>query len=191
MDRQSHREAGVSLVELLIYMLLSVVVLTIIGAILINSLRAESIVRTAANSTSTAQIASQSLNRGIHNASAIQVASPLPDVSVVRTRSIDGSATGVWKCQAWAVIAGELRTTTSDTAITVPTTVADIANWLLLAEGVKAIDATPVFELASDERSLSLSFTVGKASGTPVTVDTTIISKQPIPSTGKVTTPCF
>lgn len=184
-------ETGVSLVELLIYMLLSVTVLTIIASILINSLEAQNTVRTSAEATSTAQLAAQSLNRGVHNASAIEVSSPAAGVTVVRTRSLDSSAAGVWRCEAWAVAGGELRTTTSAAAIPVPTSSAEVASWLLVTEGVEPIGTNPVFSLAADERSLAVGFTVANGSGIPVTLDTTIVSKQPIPATGKVTAPCF
>lgn len=189
--RLSERDDGVSLVELLIYMMLAVTVLTIIAAILINSLRAENTVRTSAAATDTAQLAAQSLNRGIHNASAIDVATPASGITIVRTRSIDSSAAGSWQCQAWAVAGGQLRTTTSSAAIPVPTSAAGVASWLLVAEGVEPIGANPIFSLAADERSLAVGFTVANGSGIPITLDTTIISKQPIPATGKVTAPCF
>lgn len=182
---------GVSLVELLIYMLLAVTVLTIIAAILINSLRAENAVRASASATDSAQLAAQSLNRGIHNASAIEVSTPASGVTVVRTRSLDASADGLWQCQAWAVVDGQLRTTSSAAAIAVPTTAAEVGSWLLVTEGVEPIGANPVFSLAVDERSLAVGFTVANGSGIPITLDTTIVSKQPIPSTGKVTAPCF
>lgn len=193
MRRLAHHKSdeGISLVELLIYMLLAVVVLTIIASILINSLQAERTVRTAAESTGTAQLVAQSLNRGIHNASAIEVSTPASDVTVIRTRSIDSSAAGVWRCQAWAVADGELRTVSSDIAVPIPTTAAAISSWLLLADGVEPIGSGPIFSLAADDRSVSVNLTVENGSGVPITLDTTIVSKQPIPSTGKVTAPCF
>lgn len=190
-DIENRRDEGVSLVELLIYMLLAVTVLTIISAILINSLQAERTVRTSAQATDTAQLAAQSLNRGIHNASAIEVTSPASGITLVRTRSIDSSAAGVWRCEAWVVANGQMRFTTSSAAIAPPTTAAAAASWLLLADGVEPIGANPIFALAADERSVSVGFTVANGSGVPITLDTTIVSKQPIPSTGKVTAPCF
>lgn len=185
------RDEGVSLIELLIYMLLAVTVLTIIAGILINSLQAERTVRSAAQATDTAQLAAQSLNRGIHNASAIEVSNPASGITLVRTRSIDSSVAGVWRCEAWVVADGQMRFVTSSAAITPPTTAAAASSWLLLADGVKPVGANPIFALASDERSLAVGFTVANGSGVPITLDTTIVSKQPIPSTGKVTAPCF
>lgn len=189
--RRLDDERGVSLVELLIYIALSVVVLTIIAAILINALRTEATVRDSAASANSAQIAAQSLNRGIHNASAIEVTSPAAGITVVRTRSIDSSAAGVWRCEAWAVADGELRTTNSTTAIALPTTASAVSSWLLLAAGVQPIGSAPIFSLGADDRSLGVSLTVADGDAVPVNLDTTIVSKQPIPSTGKVTSPCF
>lgn len=185
------RDEGISLVELLIYMFLSITVLTIIAAVLINSLRAENIVRTASQATDTAQLAAQSLNRGIHNASAIEVSTPAPGLELIRTRSIDSTSAGTWRCQAWVVADGRIRTFTSNSAITPPLTSAETSAWLLLAEGVEPVDGDPYFSLATDERSVSVRFAVSNSTDVPITIDSTIVSKQPIPSTGKVTSPCF
>ena len=65
-------DRGITLVELLVYMLLAIVVLTIVGSILINSFQAERQVRDAAQSNSTAQLVAESLGRGIRNASAVE-----------------------------------------------------------------------------------------------------------------------
>lgn len=191
MRRRESDDSGFSLIELLIYMVLSIVVLTMIASILINSLRAEGIVRESSQATSTAQLAAQSLNRGIHNASAIEVMTPASGITLLRTRSIDSADAGTWRCEAWAVVDGEIRTTTSSAAIAPPTDPSMTATWLLLAEGAAPIGSTPYFSLGADDRSLAVALTIGDASGVPVTIDTTIVSKQPIPATGKVTAPCF
>lgn len=191
MRRESGDESGFTLIELLIYLFLAVTVLTIIAGILVNALRAENLVRDAAAAADSAQLAAQSLNRGIHNASAIELSSPAPSVQLVRTRSIDSSAAGVWRCEAWVIIGDELRTTTASAAIAAPTSAADAASWALLADGVRPLGASPVFSLAADERSLAVAFAMENGRGLPVLLDTTIVSRQPIPATGKVSTPCF
>lgn len=184
-------EGGFTLVELLVYMLLAVVILTIVGGVLINSLRVEAQVRDASAAADTAQLASQSLGRGIRNASAIEVTQPDSDSVLVRTRSIDSQDTGDWFCNAWYVGADrQLRWTNSPDAITSPTA-AEAATWLLLAEGVAPTGGSPIFELEADERSLNVTFTVENGDGVPILLDTTIVSRQPEPSTGKVTAPCF
>lgn len=187
----SDRDQGFTLVELLVYMLLAVVVLTIVSAILINSLRAENAVRVAAQATDSAQLVAQSLNRGVHNSSAIEVSAPAADAIVVRTRSLDSSSAGVWRCEAWAVFDGDLRTTNSTSTIPAPSLASDVSSWLLLAEGVEPIGADPMFVLDADGRSLAVSVTVANGDGIPITLDTTIVSRQPTPATGRVTSPCF
>lgn len=191
MPRSMRDDAGITLVELLIYMFLAITVLTIVGGILINALRAENLVRDASQATDTAQLAAQSLNRGVHNASAVELSAPAVGIELVRTRSIDSSATGTWRCEAWVVVDGELRTTTSNAAIAPPLTAADAASWTLVTEGVQPVGPSPLFALAADERSLSVTFTVQNGDGVPILLDTTIVSRQPIPATGKVTAPCF
>ncbi len=188
--RIERRSEGFTLVELLVYMFLAVIVLTIVGSILINSLRAESQVRDAAQSNSAAQLVAESLGRGVRNASAIQVTTPTADSVLLRTRSIDASATGSWFCHAWLWSNGELRTTRSASAIPTPDS-ATAANWLLLATDVEPAGSAPVFALGAGDRSLDVALTVGVGDGVPVLLDSVMVAQQPIPATGKVTSPCF
>ncbi|GAA1687819.1 hypothetical protein GCM10009792_04500 [Microcella alkalica] len=184
-------DRGFTLVELLVYLFLGVVILTIVGAVLINSLRAESQVRDAAQSASTAQLISESLGRGVRNASAVEVTNPAAGTIVVRTRSIDGSQAGAWFCQAWVWRSGELRTTRSASALPANPDAAVLAGWTLLATDVEQVGSAPIFSLAPNGRSLDVNLAVGIGRGIPVLVDTVVVAKQPVPSTGKVSAPCF
>lgn len=185
------RDDGFTLVELLIYILLAVVVFSIVAGMFINSLRVENTVRTSAEAATGMQLASQSLGRGVRNASAIEVTAPAADTILIRTRSLDSTATGSWLCQAWYIGAGAIRTTTSTAAIGTPDA-ATAETWTLLVEGVAPVDpSVPIALLAADERSLSVDFTVDNGEGVPLLLSTTLVSLQPIPSTGKVTAPCF
>lgn len=182
---------GITLVELLIYTFLAVIVLTIVGSILINSLRAESQVRDAAQSTSTAQLIAESLGRGVRNASAVELSAPTADSLLLRTRSIDASASGSWYCHAWIWSGGELRTTRSSTAINAAPDSAALAGWTLLATDVEQVGGAPLFSLGADQRSVDVRLTVGVGDGVPVLIDSVMVAQQPIPATGKVTAPCF
>lgn len=183
---------GFTLVELLVYMLLAVVILTIVGGVLINSLRVENQVRDATAATDSAQIAAQSLGRGIRNASAIAVTQPDADSILIRTRSIDAQDTAEWSCNAWFVGPDQrLRWTSSPVAIDPATVASDSSSWLLLADGVSPRGTTPIFSLAADERSVRVNMTVDNGNGIPILLSTTIVSRQPIPATGRVTEPCF
>ena len=183
-------DRGITLVELLIYIFLAIVVLTIVGSILINSFQAERQVRDAAESNSTAQVVAESLGLGIRNASAVEVSAPAMGSVLLRTRSIDGSDAGTWFCQAWHISNGELRTIRSTAAIPAPDAAA-AATWTLLASGVEQIGTSPFLALGADERSVDVMLAIGVGDGVPVTLDTVMVAQQPIPATGKVTAPCF
>lgn len=188
--RIEQKDEGFTLVELLVYIFLAVIVLTIVGSVLINSLRAESQVRDAAQSNSNAQLVAESLGKGIRNASAIEVTAPTADSILLRTRSVDASTTGAWFCHAWLWSNGELRTTRSSTAIPTPDATT-AAGWLLLATDVEPAGSAPVFALGAGDRSLDVALTVGVGDGVPVLLDSVMVAQQPIPATGKVTAPCF
>lgn len=190
-DREPRSDEGITLVELLIYMFLAVIVLTIVGSILINSLRAESQVRDAAQSASTAQLIAESLGRGVRNASAVEISTPAAGSLLLRTRSIDASSSGSWYCHAWIWSSGELRTTRSSTAISAAPGAATIAGWTLLATDVEQVGAAPLFSLGADQRSVDVRLRVGIGDGVPVLIDSVMVAQQPIPATGKVTAPCF
>lgn len=183
-------DGGFTLVELLVYIFLAVVVLTIVGSVLINSLRAEKQVRDAAQSNSTAQLVAESLGQGIRNASAVEVTVPSAGSILLRTRSIDRSEAGGWFCHAWLFSGGELRTARSAAAIPAPDA-ATAASWTLLATDVEAVGAAPLLAFGANERSVDVTLTVGVGEGIPVLLDTVMVAQQPIPATGRVTAPCF
>ncbi len=187
---RSSEDRGITLVELLVYMMLAIVVLTIVSAILINSFRAQSQVQDGAQSASTAQLIAESVGQGVRNASALEVTTPASGTTILRTRSIDGSASGAWYCQAWVYSGGEVRTTRSTSAIPTPDA-ATLATWTLLARGVEAVGSSPVFAVGADERSLDLSLTVAEGATVPILINSVMVAQQPIPATGKVTAPCF
>lgn len=187
---RSGEDRGITFVELLIYMMLAIVVLTIVSSILINSFRAQTQVQDGAQSASNAQLIAESIGQGVRNASALEVTTPASGTTMLRTRSIDGSATGAWYCQAWVYSGGEMRTTRSNSAIAAPDAAA-LATWTLLASGVDVVGSTPVFAIGSDERSLDISLTVAEGATVPILIDAVMVAQQPIPATGKVTAPCF
>lgn len=184
-------DEGVSMVELLVYMLLAVVVVTIVASILINSLRVDSQVRAGAESADTAQLTALSLGQGIRNASAIEILNPTPTSTLLRTRSIDGSETGEWFCNVWHYANGELRWARSAAALPPAPDQATIDSWLLLSDGVELVGAAPIFQLGADLRSVAVSFSVQNEDGAPILLDTTMVSRQPVPSTGVESDPCW
>lgn len=181
-------DVGLSLVELLIYMVLAVVVLLIVGGLLINSLTAERTVRDAAASSSTGQLVSTSVGQGVRNSSSIWRSAAGADPEILIVRTAGAGSTETWSCQAWSFYNGQIRTASSPNLI--PTTGPDIASWTLLGEGVAPVAGSPVFGGAG--RTVVLKLDVDSGKGQPVRIDTSLHSRQPVPATGvEVSLPCF
>ena len=186
-------ERGITLVELLIYSMLAILVLAIVGSILINSLRAERTVRDANEATTVGQLLAQSVTTGVRNASAITLSAPEPDTQLLVVRTVTAGDIAEWSCQAWYVGAGEVRTTRSSAAIPTPTA-ASVADWTLLGGGIEpglifAYENDPADP--QDGRRVDLDAQVSVEDGLPVLITTSALSRQPIPSTGVVSAPCF
>ncbi|TFD66589.1 prepilin-type N-terminal cleavage/methylation domain-containing protein [Cryobacterium gelidum] len=185
-------EAGFTLVELLIYSVLSVVVLLIVGGILINSLRVERSVREASQASSAGQLVASSVSLGVRNASGIWQSAPgvVPQILMVRT--VGSAETPNWRCQAWSYDNGEVRTKYSTGAISMIQTSTSVKSWMILAEGaqpliVAAVPA-PVFTVAGRRVDLALDMSTG--AGRPVLISTSSVSRQPTTSIGGLPT-CF
>ncbi len=188
------RDGGFTLIELLIYSMLSIVVLLIVGGIFINSLKAERAVRAASEGTSTAQLVAQSLTNGVRNASSAKVISPTVGTRLLMTRSVGSDTTPVWSCRAWYFGNGQIRTITSNSAIPVPAAPADVAGWMLLADGVTADTSatpSPVFDFPSGDtafssRQVDFVFNVSTGNGPSVLISSSAVSRQsPPPPTGE------
>ena len=102
-DKRHHLEAGITLVELLIYALLSLVVLAVVGGVLATGLRTQATVQTVTDATITAQQIVSSIQSGVRNASAVTVVSPPTAGSqmlIARVVGMDPSSAAP-SCQAW------------------------------------------------------------------------------------------
>lgn len=170
LDPRTDPESGVSLIEVLVYMVLAVLVLGIVGAILINGLRTESAVRTADNSASGSQLVVESIQRGVDNSTDLAIIVPpghdLDQVVIIRTAS--GTATPVYTCKAWYYSHSEhtIRTQTSADGIAVSTD--NPLTWTLLAQDVAPGSSSRVF--TENGTSLDIDFTVAAAYRAPITM---------------------
>lgn len=181
-------ERGFTLIELLVYMMLAVVVLLIVGGILINSLKAEQAVRKSVEGADTGQLISQSVTKAVRNASAIQLTAPAADSQLLTVRTTD-AASG-WVCRAWYYGAGEVRTTTSATAIATPTAT-QARTWTLLGKNIRQVSSAPVFALTGSDRKVDLGLEAATGNGLPILISTSALSRQPVPATGVESAPCF
>jgi Tfp pilus assembly protein PilW len=142
-------ESGVTLAEVIVVFLLSVVVLSTVGGIYISTIRVQQVVGAMTGTTTQGQLVANSLDRGIRNASAFQITTLPSGDQVVRARSLDGSTSGLWVCMAWYYVkadGGSIRSIrgADGQVIAVPTSSA-LANWSLLASGVKPSAGATVF----------------------------------------------
>lgn len=170
-DSGGDSDSGVSLIEVLVYMVLALVVLGVVGAILINALRIEKTVRTADQSSSSSQLVMESIQRGVDNATDLAIFVPdghdLDQVVIIRTGS--GAATPVYTCQAWYYSNSEhtIRTETTPDGAAVPTD--NPLSWALLAEGVAPPASGTIF--TQNGTSLEIAFTATADYRDPIKLD--------------------
>lgn len=136
-------EGGVTLPELLIYSLLSVVVLGIVGNILIQSLRVTQTVRAVDETATNAQLAGFAVERGIRNASAFRLTPNGPDQFLV-ARVAGAGDTITWMCTAWYFDNSkqELRQKQSPGSIVMPDD-DELKQWTLLGENIEKLGTDP------------------------------------------------
>lgn len=185
-------DAGMSLVELLIYSLLLVTILVIAGAIIMNSLTTQQTVTTVTSATSAGQLVSSSVEQGIRNASSFQVATPTAFGQALRSRTVRVTQAGVstWQCQAWfRTSGGDFYTRVGNATIAVPATAGDLTSWTLISRGVNLpAGVTQAFTGSSGQLTLAVSVDPGDADS--VLISTTIVSR-PQTDTGTAPTTCF
>jgi type II secretory pathway pseudopilin PulG len=183
-------EAGFTIVELLVYSVLSVIVLLIVGGILIKSLTVERSVREASEASNAGQLVATSVSHGVRNANEIWQSAPgvVPQILMVRT--VGSEETPNWRCQAWSYDSGEIRTTTSATAISTIQTADSVKSWMLLAEGVQplivAAVPAPVFTVVGPRVDLGLDMSTSQ--GQPVLISTSSVSRHPFEPIGGLPT---
>lgn len=177
---------GFTLVELLVYVAMLGIVLSILGGMLISGLNVERTVTRANEETRLGQLISRSIEKGVRNATAFKVESVGSD-QILRARSADvkisGTTTTVtWRCMAWYYRASDgafFSTTRTAGAVSKPGTVAPatpLTAWTLYGSGVKPVaSATPVLSGVASAYSktappLKLSFQVAVDNAPPVQI---------------------
>lgn len=172
-EQGSASDDGFTLVELIVYGLLLVVVLGIVGSIMISSLNIEQEVRASTESTTTAQLAAESIVAGVRNGTARELTS-VGDDQLLRIRTAGGNpGTVTWHCAAWyySPSTGTIRTTrTVDDTVGVPSPTAEPLDWALIAEGVTTTDPSgEIFTATAD--GVRLNFTAEAGQGATVVID--------------------
>ena len=192
MIRRLHdSDRGFTLIELVVSLALGVLGLVIVGGMLISTMKAQSSVREAAQSSNTGQLVAEALTRDVRAARELSVTPPSAGTCLLRLTVVDNALTTPVSVRyvAWYFGNGEIRSKRSTSAIAVPAFPSNVATWTLYASGVRRADSTPVF--STNGPQVVLTFTVAGASGAPVLIQTTAASRQPMPTPGPgVSTPC-
>ncbi|WP_345802271.1 hypothetical protein AAIB33_04020 [Microbacterium sp. AZCO] len=127
-------DEGVTLIELIIYFLLSSIVVLTTAAILINSFTTERNVTSTTQATSRGQSLGAIVERSVRNAVAYEIAS---DGTWIKVRTTLG---GTMKCQGIYLNTNEARFSQSATALPVSPT-----SWTLWTQGIKQQGTTRFF----------------------------------------------
>ncbi len=190
-------ERGLTLVELLIYVVLLGVVLSIVVGIFISVNTTQKTVSAVVGASNQGQTAANQIASAINNASAVSVTTPTAGDQMLLTRTAKPSSTVGWVCEAWyyqsaanaANGVGSLRFTTSTSAIAAPSA-STLATWTLVASAVTPASGTAVFNAPLAVNGIvivTFSFYTTGTGQRPQLISTS--STTPLGNTGS--SPCF
>lgn len=147
-------DAGITLVELLVYSVLLTIVLTVAGGLLISTLHSQRTVREQTEASTTGQVALRLIERSVRNAAKYNMPSGFGNnLLITKTRvGEDPSLASSWECRAWFfdVTTGDLRHTSSPatgTPVTAGLTMPiDTSTWDLVFEDVVKVPGEDIFQ---------------------------------------------
>jgi len=164
------REAGFTMIELVVAAMLFVVVFTVVGGIFLSLLRTQQTVDVLTGSANSGQLAANSIESGIRNSTDFQLTAVGSDQLIVAQTAGSGS-TLTWNCAAWYYSAagdGEIRSTrTTGAAIDAPTST-ELADWTLVLEGVEPATGSTIFAASGPQLTVSFEATAGDHSATAI-----------------------
>lgn len=180
-------ETGITLVELLLYMSLSVIVLAVAMAMLINSTNAQKQVNGAVAAASKGQLIIGSVQAGVRNASQVQLTAGA-GTQLLMVRTAGGQTPVQWSCQAWYFTTGGGGTLYTKrvpaTAAMAPPNAGTLPSWTLLGTGI-SVSGAQVFTASAGLVTVSLNIKTSKT--TPIALSSTS-NTLTLVTTG---TPCF
>lgn len=194
-------DAGMSLAELLAYMVLSGIVLAIVGTLIVRTLVTQRDVRAQATASSASQVVLTDMQGALRNAVTVRTPSGFGGrLLLVKTRVGDDDADPAsFVCRGWYLdtASGELRTTRGAPGAGAPTTgltaSSDLSAWAVALDGVHASTsggaALPVFT-AEGTTGAHIRFEVTDGQdGSSLTITSAAIPRPQGTSTGGTT--CF
>lgn len=137
-DRTEPRDAGFTLMELVVATALGILVLLVAGGILVSSLRAQQNVTGSAQAAGTAQVLIRGMEQELRQASAVAVYDgATTDSQLLVARTETGSGSHDWECQAWFYDAeAEVLLHTTYAGVNSAPWGSSITNWIDLGSGL-------------------------------------------------------
>ncbi|TFC13976.1 hypothetical protein E3O19_11600 [Cryobacterium algoritolerans] len=178
MEPHTRSEDGFTLIELLVYCMLLVIVVAIASGMLITVMKTSTTVTAMNDTTTSGQLAVDSIDSSIRNSSDFQLTNPSGTDQLLITRTASTAAGPItWSCMAWYYSAagkGSIRSLRSTTTI-VPPTAAALATWTLLDDGVSPLSGTAIFSTTSNQ--VTVSFKGASANQTPIGITSAAVSR--------------
>jgi hypothetical protein len=180
-------ESGLTLVELLLYVLLALLVLSVAGGMLINSIRTGSQVDRSTAAANTGQLIMRSVQSGVRNATQVGLTSTSGN-QLLSVTTTNGLTPVVLSCQAWyytPTAGGSLymRRTAATAPIPAPDSTT-LGSWTLLGTGI-SVSGGQVFTATAGLVTVSLNIDAATASPLSLTSPASTLNLV------TVGTPCF
>jgi len=190
-ERFVRDDAGVTLPEMIVVMLVTSVILLAIGGMYLSTLQAQKTVSSLTGTTNSAQLVSRSIDDGIRNGVEIRALASGADGGQMLLVCTAGSKAAIdYAWQAWYYSPtgdGELRTKTfpKNSAPSAPNA-ASLASWTLLISNVKAQGpSSTVFTLNGDKNKATVQFsTFGEDTDSATIEFSTHLSPHPTYASG-------
>ena len=188
--KKSADDSGFTLVELLVYCVLSVVVLGIVASLVIAGIRGQTAVGISTTGTNNVQSVSNVIGADVRRASYIRVATVGDDNMVtLRVKSSAESTTYTCVSYYWSKSRKEVRSKTSTSAITAPTA-STITSWNLVASKISQTGTSAVIsgDGTTNSAYVNLTFTIVADTQSDATTTVKTYPRTPISTDA---TPCF
>ena len=155
--RRLSRDDGFTLTELIASSVLFSLVTLVSVSIFLGQFSAQQQVSAITTATTDAQLAGTTIDTGIRNSSGFELTTVGGDQLLV-ARVAGGGATLEWVCRAWYYSASDdtvhMTSRTPGTPVAAPTT-AQLASWILLADGVTPTSGATIFSASGDLLTVS------------------------------------
>jgi type II secretory pathway pseudopilin PulG len=173
-------ESGITLVELLVYIVLLGAVMGIVVNLLSTSVRTEARIRSVSSDVRSAQLVGDSITTGIRNSSGFRLSVPAGSDQLLIARVAGGQGDAVtWGCQGWYYSAASqsIRSAALAPPYTAPSS--EPTGWTLLGAGVTPSAGASVFTTTTTTAGpqLAFSFRFATAGNTPVGISNAIVGR--------------